>query len=218
MARQRLTPEEKAARLAAKQEPTYTTKKENEVVYQTLPDIVTPELEEGAIYNDEFTGFHEDYLVIHCLLKIHKPKKLLEIGTNTGTGTNIICNAIPDAEVLSLDLPYELNHLSKQQPLSEGKGYLVGAYCKRPYTQLWGNSLEYDYTQHKDIEGWFIDGEHEYVNVKHESKAAVASGAKIIIYHDADMAGVWQGITEVLLKTNYTLYRVNGTRIAYALK
>lgn len=191
----------------------------NEPINQLMADIVTPELEQGAIYNDEYTGFHEDYLVIHCLLKTHQPKKFIEVGTNTGTGTNIICNALDEsATVYSLDLPYELHHLSKQQPLSEGKGHLVGKYCARAYIQLWGDSTKYDFARHKDIEGWFIDGEHVYNNVKIESKAAVKSGAKIIIWHDADMPEVWQAIKDVLLKKEYKLYRVTDTRIAYALK
>jgi len=32
-------------------------------------DIVTPELMRGALLNNEFQGFREDYAVLHCLLR-----------------------------------------------------------------------------------------------------------------------------------------------------
>lgn len=215
MARPKQTEQQKkdnAAKKAAKAVPKTNDfvgeSQKNEVINQTLSDIVTPELEQGAIYNDGHPGFREDYLVIHCLLKKYQPKKLFEIGTSTGAGTNIICNALGDGvKVISLDINEEAH-----------PGTKTGAYCNLPFEQVIADSLNYDFAQHKDVEAFFIDGAHEYKHVKHESKAAVASGAKLIIWHDADMAPVWEGITEVILKTGYKLYRVEGTRVAYSLK
>jgi len=185
----------------------------------TFNDIYTEELANGAILNEEYTGFREDYLVLHCLLKKHFPKRLLEIGTNMGTGTQIIKNALgPDSEVLSLDLPTELAHISLQHPISEGKGDSVGHRCKLPFTQLRGDSMEFDYKQHYPIDGWFIDGEHDYTHANHESKEAIKSGAKIIIWHDSDMPPVYDGIVNAFEgNPNYILFRVTDTRIAFAL-
>lgn len=183
---------------------------------QTFSDIVTPELSVGAILNEEYHGFREDYLLLHVLLRKYNPKSVFEIGTNMGTGTNIICNAVPDAQVYSLDLPTELAHISLQHPISEGKGDRVGERCKRPFKQLRGDSMHFGFKDYP-AEAYFIDGEHETANVSHETKQAVKCKAKLIIWHDADIPAVMAGILEGLSK-GYELYRVEGTRIAYAVK
>lgn len=178
-------------------------------------EIITDELSKGAIIHEHFAM---DYLVLHCLIKKYLPKTFLEIGTHLGTGTNIICNANPDMKVYSLDLPYNIAHYSKQSPVSEGKGKNTGSRCTRPFTQVWGDSYIYDYTQHYPLEGWYIDGEHTYTNVFKESVAAFVSNAKIIIWHDTDMKDVYDGIKEASKwGYNYDLYRVEDTRISFAL-
>ena len=183
---------------------------------QTFSDIVTKDLAKDAILNQEYTGFKEDYLVLHCLLKMHQPKSVFEVGTNMGTGTNIICNALPLAKVYSLDLPTELAHISLQHPISEGKGDLVGSRCKRPFTQLRANSYWFEFEKYP-CEAYFIDGEHTEEMVYHETKQAVKCKAKLIIWHDSDMPEVMAGIVAGIGK-GYYLYRVTGTRIAYAVK
>ena len=185
----------------------------------TYKKICQLALMEDAILHPH-TDFQADYIVLHCLLRKYLPKKFLEIGTNMGTGTKIIKNALgADAEVMSLDLPTELAHISLQHPISEGKGDKVGHRCDLPYTQLRGDSMTYYYRQHYPIDGWFIDGEHDYRHPHHESLMALESGANIIIWHDADMLLVNFAIRDAMNWTkNYELYRVKGTRIAYALK
>lgn len=183
---------------------------------QTFTDIYHPDISFGAIINDEFEGFKEDYLILHCLLKMHNPKSVFEIGTNMGVGTEIICNAVPNATVYSLDLPTELAHISLQHPISEGKGDLVGSKCKKPFTQLRGNSLTFDFKKYP-CEAYWIDAEHTEANVLHETKQAVKCKAKLIIWHDSDMPEVMAGILAGIGK-GYKLFRVADTRISYALK
>ncbi len=178
-----------------------------------LENVASKDLVEGAILNNEYQGFKEDYLVVHSLIRKYSPTSLMEVGTNKGTGTKIMCNANPSMKVYSLDLPYELADVS----LSEGNH--TGSYCKFPFTQLWGDSTEYDYSQHYPLEAWFIDGEHNYENPFKESKEAIKSGAKLIIWHDADMKQVYKAITDAFKgNKDYTLFRVIDTRIAYAVK
>ena len=186
------------------------------MIEQTFANIYNPDIAFGAILNTEYKGFKEDYLILHCLLKIHNPKSVFEIGTNMGRGTEIICNALPNATVYSLDLPTELAHISLQHPINEGKGDKVGVLCKRPFTQLRGDSMTFDFTQYP-CEAYWIDAEHTEANVIHETKQAVKCGAKLICYHDADIPEVMAGIVAGLGK-GYELYRVTDTRIAYALK
>lgn len=187
----------------------------------TYADIVIPELLTGAIENNEFAGFKEDYHVLHCLIRKYKPSSLFEIGTNMGTGTNIICNAGKEwmIKVYSLDLPTELAHVSLQHPISEGKGDKVGSRCTFGYTQLRGDSMKFDYSQYP-CEGYYIDGEHDFAHPYHESLEVMKlNETKIVIWHDSDIPDVGMAITEAIKHSgNYELYRVIDTRISYALR
>lgn len=200
------------------------------MIKQTFTDICTDELMEGAIINDEFPGFKEDYLVLHCLLRKYVDPPLgyvskagghnliMEIGTNMGTGTNIICNARPDSNVYSLDLPTELAHVSLQHPINEGKGDRVGEYCTFPFTQLRGDSMTFDFSKYPAVAA-FIDGEHDYDHPHREAKAMIANKTKLIVFHDANMEPVAKAIADAFKgNKDYQLYRVTDTRICYALK
>lgn len=182
--------------------------------YEKMTDICTPTLMDGAIRNDEYPGFLQDYLVLHCLIRRAQPQRIMEIGTNMGLGTKILKNAWPHAEVFSLDLPSHLAHVSLQHPISEKKSHGVGSRCDLPYTQLFGDSRTFDFAPYAPADAWYIDAEHAYENVLVESKAAVANGAKLVVWHDADIPGVWQVIAE-LFGRHAGLVRVEDTRIAY---
>lgn len=192
------------------------------MINQTYKDIVTQELLTGAIENNEYHGFREDYHVLHCLIRKYKPTSLLEIGTNMGTGTNIICNAGKAwmMKVYSLDLPTELAHISLQHPISEGKGDKVGSRCAFGYTQLRGDSMTFDFSKYP-CDAYFIDGEHDFNHPFKECNEVQRLKPKLIIFHDADIPEVWSAIhnsINVYGGMKYDLYRVTDTRIAYALK
>lgn len=180
--------------------------------------IITKELADGAIYNDEFKGFRDDYLVLHCLMREYKPKSILEIGTNMGTGTKILKNACMSAVVMTLDLPTELAHESLQHPISEGKGDRVGKNCDLPFVQLRGDSMTFDFSKYP-CEAYYVDGEHDELHVTHETRMILFERPKLVVYHDADIDGVFQGIIKGFDGVKgYTLYRVMGTRILFAIK
>lgn len=177
---------------------------------------------EDAIRNRAFTGFEEDYLVLHSLLRKYRPKDVFEIGTNIGEGTNIICNAVYkyhfEAKIYSLDLPKELAHISLQHPISEGKGDRVGSACTFPYIQLRGDSMTFDFSQYP-CEGFYIDGEHDYEHPFKESSAVMdLKETKLIIWHDSDIQEVWNAIIDAIQDKPFQLYRVTDTRIAYAIR
>ena len=183
---------------------------------KTYAEICTPELLAGAVENNEYHGFKQDYHVLWCLLKMYQPKSVFEIGTNMGTGTNIICHAVPNAIVHSLDLPTEQAHISLQHPISEGKGDNVGIRCKMPYIQHRCDSMLFDYSQHP-CDAYFIDGEHDFEHPHHEGKQVFKCKPKLVIWHDADIHAVSHAIIAATPK-NYTLIRVADTRIAYAVR
>tara|TARA_R110000868_G_scaffold150976_2_gene374539 strand:- start:9457 stop:10113 length:657 start_codon:yes stop_codon:yes gene_type:complete len=194
------------------------TNEKTQVIIQKFEDIHTPELENGAIYNDDYDGFHQDYLITHCLIKKYQPKKICEIGTHFGLGTYIIKNASgQDSNLFSLDLKPEQRHLSEQWPGN------IGHKCKLPFTQLWGDSKEFDFTSLHPFDAFYCDAEHTYENVLIETKKMIDSDAWLIIYHDSDIDGVYKGIIDGFnekKKTNkqkHILFRVIDTRIMYAL-
>ena len=45
----------------------------------TSKDICLEKFTNGAILNEEFTGFKEDYLTLHCLLKSFSPKSFKSV-------------------------------------------------------------------------------------------------------------------------------------------
>lgn len=187
-----------------------------EMINQLFKEIHTEILAKGAILNQEFTGFKEDYLILHCLLRIYEPKSVFEIGCNMGTGTKIIKNALPDAQVFSLDLPTELAHISLQHPISEGKGDSVGHRCNLPFTLLRGDSMVFDYSEYP-CEAYFIDGEHDFIHPFHETTEICKLKPNLIVWHDSDMPEVMDAIQQGLSK-DYRLFRVTDTRIAYAVR
>jgi len=189
------------------------------MIEQKYADIVTPELLQGAIENREFEGFLEDYHILHALLRKYNPNSVFEIGTNCGRGTSIICNAIPDAKVYSLDLPTELAHISLQHPINEGHGDRVGYLCQFPFTQLRGDSMTFDFSKHI-CEAYYIDGEHSYKNVFLETTNILNINPQLIIWHDTNIPEVCSAIIDVfnnhVERENYYLCRVTNTRISYA--
>jgi hypothetical protein len=81
---------------------------------------------------------------------------------------------------------------------------------------LRGDSRAFDFSEYP-CEAYFIDGEHTEEAVTIETKQAVKCRAKLIVWHDANMPEVMAGILGGIGK-GYILYRVEDTRIAYAVK
>lgn len=157
------------------------------------------EYSSDALINSEFIGFEEDYLIIHCLLKKHKPNVIFEIGTSSGNGCKVIRNSCPNSKIFTLDIVD------------------CGELCPPNIVKIICDSMLYDYSKNYPIDCWFIDGNHVYKNVYHETKEALLSNPNLIIYHDADMPEVYDGILTSFddhCKNNYKLYRViNPPRI-----
>ena len=167
-------------------------------------------------------------MCIRDRLRKYGIKSCFEIGTNMGTGTKIIKNAMgEDSRMYSLDLPTELAHISLQHPINEGKGDSVGHRCDLPFVQLRGDSLIFNYEPYRDVEAFYIDGEHDFEHAFHEASKAISCNAKLIIFHDSDMPEVMKGIIQAFFYTegcvlhpslHYDVYRVVDTRICYAVR
>ena len=179
-------------------------------------DIVTPALAAGAIEHPGCpgsTGFREDYLVLHCLLRRANPRRVLEIGTHRGVGTKIIANAVPQAEVFSLDLPDAMAHLSQQHPRHDG--HTLGDQCDRPFRQICEDSRTFPYGVLAPLDAAYIDGEHAFEHVKAETLGVIVAGATLIVWHDCDMPPVLAGVVAALPE-DFDFTRVVDTRIGFA--
>jgi hypothetical protein len=182
----------------------------------------------NAIIRSDFPGFKEDYLVIHSLIRKYKPKTIMEIGTSSGLGTKVICNAMgikrfgrnrKDIKAYSIDVPVGTDSKIIYPHGEDGHPKEPGIYCKVPFTQIFGNSYDFDFSPYYPIEGWFIDGKHDYKYAKNDTSLALKSNPIVIIWHDADIEEVGKAIIdEMETHMEYDLFRVVGTRIAYAIK
>lgn len=180
----------------------------DKVEYCTSNILINPALSQGAILNEEFEGFKTDYLVLHCLLRQYKPGTVWETGTNTGSGTKIITNAVPLAAVFSLDLPIEESDAKER----------TGKNCDLPFTQLFGDSMTFNYANFP-CEAYFIDGAHTFEHVLHETTEILKLKPKLMIYHDSDLKCVFDAIVKGFEDNDdYILTRVIDSRIFYAVR
>ncbi len=190
-------------------------------------DIIKPPYVSGAITRDDFPGFKEDYLVLYCLIKKYSPKVFLEIGTSTGSGTQIICHAMGlrrflprrGRRVFSIDVPPGTDPKKIYPGGEDGHPDIAGKNCRLPFKQIFGDSFDFDFSPYYPIDGWFIDGKHDYKYAHNDTKLALKSNPKIIIWHDMQIEGVAQAVIELMsARGDYKLFRVSDTRIAYALR
>jgi len=190
-------------------------------------EVVTDPLLKDAIVRDDFPGFKEDYLAIHCLIKKYNPNSIIEIGTSTGSGTNIICNAMGikkhwwnknTKKVFSVDVPPGTDPKIIYPNAEDGHPSKAGVNCTFPYQQLFGDSTKFDFSPYYPIEAWFIDGKHNYEYAKKDTLQALLSNPRLIIWHDMQIEEVEKAVVEVMSKhKNYELYRVDTTRVGFAV-
>lgn len=193
-------------------------------------DIVIAPYSTGAIERKDFPGFHEDYMVIHSLLRKYKPDNLLEIGTSTGIGTNVICNAMgvrrgvvgrlfDKKKVISIDVPPGTDPGVIYPEKEDGHPIQAGMNCTFPYTQLFGSSINFDFKPHYPLVAWFIDGKHNYEYCSKDTKQALKADPDLIIWHDVQIKGVHDAVVDIMSKQpQYHLYRAGDTRVAFATK
>jgi hypothetical protein len=201
------------------------------IVDVPFDEVVTPPYSEGAIVRDDFPGFREDYLAVHSLLRRHRPASLLEIGTSTGNGTNVICNALgirrglrrllggaQPARVVSIDVPPGTDPSVIYPEGEDGHPKRAGANCRFPYEQLYGDSTTYDFSPHYPLEAWFVDGKHNYEYAKKDTEQALKASPRLIMWHDMQIEDVDRAVRETMRGTGYEVRRVERTRVAYAVR
>jgi hypothetical protein len=197
------------------------------ITVEPYDDIVTVPFSNGAIVRRDFPGFDEDYLVIHCLIRKYGPSRLMEIGTSSGYGTNVICKAMglrrlfPSSEkmVFSIDVPPGTDSSILYPDKEDGHPPKAGVKCKYRYTQIFGDSYNFDFSPYYPLDAWFIDGKHNYRYAENDTLMALQSKPSLIIWHDLQIAEVEEAVCEAMGKhSEYTLRRAGTTRVGYAVK
>jgi hypothetical protein len=190
-------------------------------------EVVTPALSRGAVKRRDFPGFREDYLVLHCLIRAHRPERFFEIGTSVGLGTKVICRALssrrfrPDTRdrVFSLDVPPGTDPTVIYPEAEDGHPDKAGRLNPYPYTQLFGDSKSFDASPYLPLDGWFIDGKHDYEYARADTQLALSADPRLIVWHDFQIEGVAEGAEAATAeRSEYRLKRVADTRIAFAVR
>lgn len=193
----------------------------------SFDEIVKSPYSDKAFVRNDFPGFREDYLALHSLIRKYQTATFMEIGTSTGLGTKVICTAMgigrfqifkTNKRVYSVDVSPGTDPKIIYPEGEDGHPSRPGKYCNLPYTQILGNSLNFDFSQYYPIDGWFIDGKHNYEYAKNDTKLALKSNPTLIVWHDMQIQGVADAVLEVMKQqNNYDLFKVLDTRIAFAV-
>jgi len=168
-------------------------------------------------------------LVIAAICTRASPAVVFELGTYTGISTLIMAlNTPADTKLLTIDLDPATRDTHRHGQGVGGLGdYSVGIAChgttqSTKITQLYGNSITFDYTQfHGAVDLVLVDADHTYDFVKTDSATAfkLLRPGGIIIWDDyiwterfPECAGVTRCLNE--LSITRSIYQLQGTRLA----
>lgn len=197
-----------------------------------LKELISPDT------NIQLSNFHGrdgnvtlyETLTIASLVRHHKPKTLLELGTFDGNTTlQMALNAPADAVIHTLDLPSDF--LRTKEPISNADLQYVldkeknrrkyqGSIAESKIIQHFGDSTNFDFskfTAKGPIDFAFIDAGHTYECVKSDTLNVLPllSPNGVILWHDCHP--FWNGVYSYLneLVRELPIVRIAGTNLAY---
>jgi predicted O-methyltransferase YrrM len=146
----------------------------------------------------------EELIILACLVRHLKPKRLVEIGTAEGRTTlNLALHSPPDAEVITFDLPP--THLGatvtesglnyRQMGISEPGCLFREHPLSAKIRLILADSTQFDWSPfERSVDFVFIDGAHDYESVRKDSQNAlrIVRPGGVILWHDY---GVMDGVT-----------------------
>jgi len=165
---------------------------------QKQPNMVS------AIRPDEMMAFG-------VLLNYYQPRLIIETGTNYGVSATMFALALPEARIITFDVP----HLHGSYAHSMVDNNTWGT-CFRE-TELEEriraeavNTYDLNPLAYPPADLWFLDSGHDYRIVAHETRLAIENMGKrgVIFYHDARPGLPWgsdvhQYLTERCPGANY---------------
>jgi len=176
----------------------------------------------------------DELLNLALVTRVLNPSKVFEIGTFMGQTTSVfVLNARPDAKVVTLDLPPDVDMDANSvkgcyidTDVALVKQRKVGSFrpsvgLEGKYEQIFCDSMRFDPTPHAGtVELGFIDGAHsrEYVENDTRKMAVMMANRGLVFWHDYGGKGRFRDLSEYLemLARQITLYRVPKTSLAWA--
>jgi len=157
--------------------------------------------------------------ILTGLIKKHQVKRVMEIDINRGDTAKQLLTACPEIkQYTGVEITAEAvdTMMERQRNEREWVGNQVGAAVakdKRVKLLVTPNGSK-DVQPNGGCDLVFIDGNHAYEWVKHDSELATTLGAKVIAWHDY---GTEEGVTQAVDELGEGVVRVLGTRMAYKL-
>ncbi len=197
-----------------------------------LKELVAPDVEIAlsSIHGRDGNVTVYEKLAISSLIRHHKPKILLELGTFDGNTTlQMGLNTSPDAVIHTLDLPEDF--LRTKEPISKADLKYVldrdknrrkyqGTSVEAKIIQHFGDSTNFDFTKFTDkgpVDFVFIDAGHTYECVKSDTQEAlkILAPKGVLVWHDCHP--FWNGVYRYLneLALDLPIIRIEGSNLAY---
>lgn len=155
-----------------------------------------------------------DQIILIALAKQRGVKAVFEFGTFDGKTTANLATNLPDAEILTIDLPF-----AAAPVMSASKADLRLVHRWSPtrldalnVTRLCGDTARFDFSPWYGTRDFiFVDACHEYEYVKNDTEVALKllKPGGLIVWHDY---GQWPGVTRALNEFHAVDPRFRGLR------
>lgn len=175
------------------------------------------ELPLGMIHEESGLDNHAEFLYLLAAMKALRPRRILEFGTLLGQTTYYLARALPDARIVTVDLPAD-------QLAQERDPYIGFRYAGTPEAdrieEIRVNSRRFDVGDLRGtMDAVWIDGDHSYEGVRNDTeKAFEALGpGGAIFWHD--FAPKTMGIVDFIveLTRERPLFWIRRTSIVFHL-
>lgn len=165
-----------------------------------LPDDRTP----GGVTPTELT-----YLC-HMAASL-RPNKVLEVGTFLGRTTLNLANVLPNSQIQTFNWPQNLCSFPVGQKFK-------GTPQEDRITQVWGDTINFDFRTLPTYEFAFIDADHSYEMVLNDSQKVFSrlSTDGAIVWHDTgpNHLGSTRAVMEFCNANQLTFHIIEGTSLA----
>jgi hypothetical protein len=165
-------------------------------------------------YGMQFPNIVRDYAALLWLVKTYEVQSFCEIGTWEGYCS--LCmwvnSTIVRQKAIDICSDFEGGGMGYHQGLSEYGRYFVDI---TPVVLEKADTLVYQPTSEDVYDMVFVDGNHNYVNVRNDAKLAVKMGTRVIAFHDYENGN--SGVDMFLYRLGMlaTLVNIVGSAVVF---
>ncbi len=194
------------------------------LVGRSIPDAMPISIKAVAQHHANCSIF--ELLAIRLIATLVSPRRVFEIGTYDGRSSLALAGALgPDGEIVTLNLPpdYVARKTSGDVTVDEGLSAAVESGCRwrgmeeaSRIRQVFGNSLEFDFSPYAPCQLVFVDGGHSEDVAGCDTQNALKIIDRengIVLWHDATRYGV-RPMLERLRARGHRIYLIAGTSLA----